>query len=153
MRYLKEFREVTRALDARFEGGEPVEFEGTDAVDQLTRLVKRYKKYERTDPDRPPATGSYWSPRQGFLRVAQNVRVYSSYGQSRVMKLGLEIGSKFALPKDETDSVAAVKAQQSVIEKLKREAREVLDVLAKAYGGYVVDQYGTAYSQIGWVEK
>lgn len=123
----------------------------TDAMRELQSIVKRYKKYERNDPDKPPKNSyGYWSPRDGRVRV-----VTDRYVSQRVVNIGVEIGSKFAEPADysypsDVGRNEAMIKRKAVVESLKSDVNKVLNKLKDAEGGFIIDSYGTAYSTIGW---
>jgi hypothetical protein len=115
----------------------------------LIRLVEKYKKYERTDPDKPAASARTWSPRDGRLRVIEDELHHEGMHPRRI-RIGVAIGSKFASPRDERPP-SAVRERQVVVDEVRNAARDILSALVQAHGGYIVEIYGTSYSPLGWV--
>jgi hypothetical protein len=123
----------------------------TDAALKLQSIVKRYKKYERNDPELPPKSfHGYWAFRDG--QVSEFTDEYLS---QRTVLVGVKIGSRFAeptdyvYPSDEGRPEARAK-QRKVVDKLKSDTKKVLQTLVDTYGGYIMDSYGSSYSVLGW---
>lgn len=117
---------------------------------ELAAVVKRYKKHERLDPDKPPTNGASWSVRHGSVEVVRNAQA-----GGKTIALGVKIGSKFAEPKSYTypsddGRKEAMAERKAVVDKLVSDAREILSKLS---GGYIENVYGSAHSLLGWIAK
>lgn len=117
-----------------------IAFDISEAKIKLAAIVAKYKSYEDLTPSQPPKIGSYWSPSYGFLRISENTTGYQ-YGFSVPIKIGVEIGSKFA------------NYNYDVINSLKAEVIEVINQLIAKHGGRIYNQFGSAYSQVGWEHR
>lgn len=103
----------------------------------LLQIVEKYKSYQDLTPDKPPAIGGYWSPAYGNLTVVENAIGYE-YSFARKIVIGVNIGSKFA------------GYNREIVSALKSEIRTVIKSLIEKHGGFIFDQCGSAYSQLGW---
>ena len=104
---------------------------------ELNKVVEKYKQYEDLTPNKPPAIGGYWSPAYGNLTLVENTIGYE-HSFARKIVIGVQIGSKFA------------GYNREIISALKSEIKTVIKPLIEKHGGFIFDQYGTAYSQLGW---
>ena len=110
---------------------------------EMDKIVEKYKQYEDLTPNKPPATGGYWSPAYGYLKIVENQTAYDGYDGIfvRQIVIGVNIGSKFA------------NYNKDIISALKSDVKSVLLSLVQNHGGFIIDKYGSAYSQLGWVKK
>lgn len=107
---------------------------------ELNKVVEKYKQYEDLTPNKPPVNGGYWSPAYGDLKIVENVIGYS-YSFARNILIGVNIGSKFA------------NYNRDILASLKAEVKAILKPVIEKHGGFIHDEYGSAYSQLGWVKK
>lgn len=109
---------------------------------QMAQLVDNYKSYEDLTPDNPPKiiVGSYWSPRYGFIRMCENVIAYD-FSFPRKLIIGIEIGSKFA------------GGDSTIINQVRTDAKNILRNFAFNHKGYILDNYGSAYYQVGYYKE
>lgn len=120
----------------------------------LARIVTKYSKLERTDPDKPPpiaGPGVSWAVGDGRLQLVKNQAVQDGMF-SRAVVIGVRIGSRFAVPQG-VESAEARKERYALLEKIREDVRKILAPLTKTNGGFIVDAPGSAYSVIGWVQK
>jgi hypothetical protein len=107
------------------------------AKSDLLQIVEKYKQHQDLTPDKPPAIGGYWSPAYGNLTLVENAIGYE-HSFARKIVIGVQIGSKFA------------GYDREIVSALKAEIKTVIKSLTEKHGGFIFDQYGTAYSQLGW---
>lgn len=122
-----------------------------DTVARLEALVTQYKRYERNDRDRAPERATCWSPRSGFIRVAQNATITEGMFH-RNMGVGVQIGAKFGIPKG-VETRDSTTQRLEIVSKVENEVKTILEPLVRTHGGAVLQQYGSAFTQIGWVAR
>ncbi len=109
------------------------------AKSALLQIVEKYKQHQDLTPDKPPAIGGYWSPAYGNLTLVENTIGYE-HSFARKIVIGVNVGTRLA----HFDS--------KVRSSLKSEIKAVLSSLVEKHGGFIFDQHGSAYSQLGWVK-
>jgi len=106
---------------------------------QLINLVEKYKSYEDLTIDSPPKISNYWSPTFGFIKLCENVTAYeNSFLFPRKIILGIQIGTRFA------------NGNLDIINQVRSETVTILKELVIKNKGFVLNQYGSAYYQIGY---
>lgn len=110
------------------------------AKSALLQIVEKYKQHQDLTPNKPPAIGGHWSPAYGNLTLVENIIGYE-YSFAREIVIGVQIGSKFA------------GYNREIVSALKSEIKTVIKPLIEKHGGFIFDQYGSAYSQLGYVSK